>query len=216
MISKKILPALLALSLSTTAFAQENTEKDKNEPGPRIGLKGGLSIATLVKTNDKSFTSTPLLGFNGGLVILLPLGRVIALQPEILYSQKGYKATGPGVLGDYDYHRYNNFLDIPLLLRINPSKDLGIVIGPQYSYLLTTHTKFNSGTTAYEQNVNNENNNIRKNIFGGVIGLDCNLSNNVYFYGRYTIDFKNNNGDGTSSTPAYKNQVIQLGLGLLF
>lgn len=216
MISRQILPTFLALCVSVSAFAQQKTEKGNNDPSPRIGFKGGLSIATIIKTNDKSFSSTPLLGFNGGMVIQLPLGKIIALQPEILYSQKGYKAAGPGVLGDYDYHRYLNFLDIPLLLRINPSRDLGIVIGPQYSYLLSTHTKFNSGTTTYEQNVNNENNNITKNIFGGVIGLDCNLSENVFLYGRYTIDFKNNNGDGTSSTPAYKNQVIQVGLGVLF
>jgi len=63
--------------------------------------------------------------------------------------------------------------------------------------------------------VNNDYSNIKKNIFGGVLGLDVNLGDNLFLYGRYTIDFKNNNGDGTSSTPAYKNQVFQVGLGFL-
>ena len=197
--------ALLTLTFSYHAFSQ----------GPRIGFKGGLSIATMVKTDDKSFSSTPLYAFNGGGVIQLPLGNVIAIQPEVLFSQKGYRAAGTGLAGDYDYRRVANCLDIPLLLRLNLSKELGVVVGPQYSYLLSTHTTFRSGGTSYQQTADNDNSNITKNIFGGVLGLDINLSNNLFFYGRYTIDFKNNNGDGTSSTPAYKNQVFQVGLGFL-
>jgi len=215
MFLQRFFPTLLVLSISFSAFSQENTKKPDNDPVPRIGFKGGLSIATIIKTNDNNFSSTPLYGFNGGGVILLPLGKVIAIQPEILFSQKGYRATGSGLTGDFDYRQYLNFLDIPLLLRINASRDLGIVVGPQYSYLLATHTKFNAGGTSYEQTVNYENDNITKNIFGGVIGLDINLNNNLFIYGRYTTDFKHNNGDGTSSTPAYKNQVFQVGLGVL-
>ena len=215
MLLKRIFPALLVLCFSNTVFSQENGEKHDDGPVPRIGFKGGLSIATIIKTNDNSFSSDPLYGFNGGGVLQLPLGKVISLQPEILFSQKGYRAKGAGLVGDFDYRRYLNFLDIPLLLRINTSKDVGIVVGPQYSYLLSTHTRFNSGATSYEQTVNYENNNITRNIFGGVIGFDINLNNNIFIYGRYTIDFKHNNGDGTSSTPAYKNQVFQAGVGVL-
>ena len=213
MLFKYITAAVLTLTISYSAFSQDAHEDSRQEP--RIGFKGGLSIATMVKTDDKSFSSTPLYGFNGGGVLQLPLGKVIAIQPEVLFSQKGYRAAGTGLAGDYDYRRVANCLDIPLLLRINFSKELGVVVGPQYSYLLSTHTTFKSGATSYQQTVDNDNSNITKNIFGGVLGLDLNLSNNVFLYGRYTIDFKNNNGDGTSSTPAYKNQVFQVGLGFL-
>ncbi|GAC1451610.1 MAG: porin family protein [Chitinophagaceae bacterium] len=213
---KKSLPFIITFFVSTAVFAQENTQKNGSEPPVRIGLKGGLSIATVIKSNDNNFSSNPLFGFNGGAVLQLPLGHIIALQPELLFSQKGYRASGTSLLGDYDYRRYLNFLDVPLLIRINASKEFGILAGPQYSYLLSTHTNFRSGDASYKQTVNNENDNITKNIFGGVIGADINLDDNFFLYGRYTIDFKNNNGDGTSSTPAYKNQVFQVGLGVLF
>lgn len=207
---------MLIVGFSIAASAQENNESHNDDPMVRIGFKGGLSIATIIKTNDNNFSSAPLYGFNGGVVLQLPLGHIIAIQPEVLFSQKGYRATGTALVGgDYDYRRYLNFLDIPILLRINASKDFGIVIGPQYSYLLSTHTTFKSGDATYEQTVNNENDNITKNIFGGVIGADINLNRNLFIYGRYTIDFKNNNGDGTSSTPSYKNQVFQFGVGVL-
>jgi len=213
MLSKCITAALLTLTISYSAFSQDSHEDSRQEP--RIGFKGGLSIATMVRTGDQSISSTPLYAFNGGGIILLPLGKVIALQPEVLFSQKGYRATGTDLTGNYDYRRVSNCLDIPLLLRINLSKELGIVAGPQYSYLLSTNTTFKSGSVSYQQTVNNDNSNITKNTFGGVLGLDINLNDNMFLYGRYTIDFKNNNGDGTSSTPAYKNQVFQVGLGFL-
>jgi hypothetical protein len=31
---------------------------------------------------------------------------------------------------------------------------------------------------------------------------------------RYSLDFQKNNGDGSSTTPAYKNQVIGLSVGV--
>ncbi len=216
MLFKKWLPLIALFFVSLSIFAQENTSQKNAELAVRIGFKGGISIATVIKSNDNNFSSNPLFGFNGGGVLQLPLGHIIALQPELLFSQKGYRASGTSLLGDYDYRRYLNFLDIPLLVRINASKKFGIVAGPQYSYLLSTHTNFKSGDASYKQTVNNENDNICKNIFGGVIGADINLDDNFFLYSRYTIDFKNNNGDGTSSTPAYKNQVIQVGLGILF
>lgn len=208
----KLIPVLALLFCTCFAMAQNAPD---NGSTVRIGIKGGLNIATVIRTNDDNSSSSPLLGFNGGAVLQLPLGQLIAIQPEVLFSQKGYKASG-NVLGtDYDYRRFLNFLDIPILLRINASKAVGLVVGPQYSYLLGTHTRFKSGDATYQQDVNNDNSNIRKNIFGGVAGIDINFDRNVFIYGRYTIDFQNNNGDGTSSTPSYKNQVFQVGLGFL-
>lgn len=207
---------LLALLIFAFATVQAQTpDKYKDDQVPRLGIKGGLSMASIIKTNGSGFSSTPLYGFNGGVVFQLPLGDVIGLQPELLFSQKGYHATGSTFIGSYDYKRYLNFLDIPLLLRISPIKTFGIVLGPQYSYLLSTKTSFKTGSTSYVQTVNNENSNITKNIFGGVIGVDVNVNSFLFIYGRYTIDFKNNNGDGTSNTPAYKNQVFQVGAGFL-
>ena len=208
--------ALLFISLSGVVAAQEKpADTYGRHAEARIGLIGGLNIATLVKSNDPGFSSMPLYGFNAGGLLQLPIGDLIALQPEVLFSQKGYHAKGNDGLTAYDYRRRLNCLDIPLLLRINLGKQLGIVGGPQYSYLLSTKTVFSSASATYMQNIKNENDNIRKNTFGGVLGIDINAGDNVFLYGRYTIDFKSNNGDGTSSTPAYKNQVFQVGIGIL-
>jgi len=207
--------ALLFVSLFDVVAAQEKAGSSFDGAEARIGLIGGLNIATIIKSDDPNFSTTPLYGFNAGGLLQLPLGNVIALQPEVLFSQKGYRAKGSDGLTGYDYRRSLSCVDIPLLLKINLAKEFGIVAGPQYSYLLSTKTTFNSGSATYMQTVKNDNDNIRKNTFGGVVGIDLNLDHNFFLYGRYTIDFKNNNGDGTSSTPTYKNQVFQMGIGIL-
>ena len=215
MIQKTVF-ALLLSALAGSAGAQQQTPLSRYpEPGVQVGIKGGLSIASVIKTSDNSFSSTPLLGFHGGLELQLPLGRVLSIQPEVLFSQKGYRTPGTAFGNDYDYRRYLNCLDIPLLLRINASRAFGILIGPQYSYLLGTHTTFKTGNNTIVEDVNNNNGNIQKNLLGGVIGAEVQLDEHLFIYGRYSLDFRNNNGDGTSTTPSYKNQVLQFGLGIL-
>ena len=60
-----------ALLVTVSLSAQETTSVANHEPGARIGIKGGLSMATLVKSGDNSFSTNPLYGFNAGVVIVL-------------------------------------------------------------------------------------------------------------------------------------------------
>jgi hypothetical protein len=203
----KLMTTILFSLLAAGLFAQ---------PTIRFGLKGGLNIATIVKTNDDNFQSDPLFGFNGGALLQIPFGNIVAIQPELLYSQKGYKSTGTTLGQEYDYRRHTNFVDVPLLLRLNASENFGFVIGPQFSFLTSTRTVVKSGDNSMEQTVDNDNSNLRKNILGGVIGFDVNLDHHAFVYARYTLDLQNDNGNGSPTTPAYKNQVFQLGLGVLF
>lgn len=87
-----------------------------------------------------------------------------------------------------------------------------ILAGPEYSYLLHQKdvTRFGSASTATEQQFQNEN--ARKNIFGLIGGLDVNLKH-VVISARAGWDLSNNNGDGTSTTPRYRNQWLQLTMG---
>jgi hypothetical protein len=79
---------MLIVGFSVTVSAQENNESHNDDPMVRIGFKGGFSIATIIKTNDNNFSSAPLYGFNGGAVLQLPLGHIIAIQPEYCFHKK--------------------------------------------------------------------------------------------------------------------------------
>ncbi len=69
------------------------------------------------------------------------------------------------------------------------------------------------GSNSAEQEQEFENDNIRKNVFGFVGGIDINIKH-VVVSTRAGWDLVNNNGDGSSTTPRYKNQWLQLAIGL--
>ncbi len=181
--------------------------------GVSFGLKAGGNYSNQYDSKGGNFTSTSKLGFAGGVFLSLPLGNVIAIQPEMLFSQKGFIAKGSVLGSQYDLTRTTNYIDVPLMLAIKPVGFVTIVLGPQYSYLLNQKDKFTNEVFTTEQNQAFNNDNIRKNILGFTGGVDINIKNAVLGL-RAGRDFQNNNGDGTSSTPRYKNAWIQATLGL--
>jgi hypothetical protein len=66
-----------------------------------IGIVAGENIATIQsKRNDSQDVTT---GLVGGLAAQIIWPKGFALQPEVLYSQKGCMFTGSGIMYDIDY-----------------------------------------------------------------------------------------------------------------
>lgn len=145
----------------------------------------------------------------------IPIGMYMGVQPEILFSQKGFQATGNILGSPYEFTRTTNYIDIPLLFAIKPSRNLTILAGPQYSYLLKQKDVFANGVTTIEQEQEFANDDIRKNTLCFLGGIDVNLDNLVVG-ARIGWDILNNNGDGSSTTPRYKNIWYQATIGYRF
>lgn len=116
---------------------------------------------------------------------------------------------------EYKFTRTTTYLDIPLQLGFKPSEFFTIVAGPQFSYLLEQKDEFTSAfsNTMDKQAFDNEN--IRKNILSLVAGVDINLMHFIVGT-RAGWDLSNNHGDGSSSTPKYKNVWFQGTVGYIF
>jgi hypothetical protein len=206
---KKTVFVNLLLLLVVNVIAQ------KKNNDATIGIRAGANFANIIKTNDKNFATQIKAGFNVGTFIDIPIVSILSLQPELQFSQKGYITNGSAFGNNYEYSVTTNFIEVPILAKLKPTKDFAVLVGPQYSFLTSTSTKLKSGNNAIINNVNEDNNNLRKNILGGVIGLEA-TSNNVIIGLRYSLDFQRNNGDGTSTTPSYKNQVLAVMVGFKF
>ena len=187
----------------------------KKKDGVYFGIRAGINLSNMVKDADNSFSSGSKLGLNAGAFLEIPVTAGFSIQPELQFSQKGYKNTGSFLGSPYEYKQTTNFIEVPLLAKLNPSKNFGILIGPQFSFLVSTQTKFTVNNSSFENQVKQDNTNLRKNILGGIVGIEAS-SGPVVFDLRYNLDFQNNNGDGTTSTPKYKNQVIALSVGFRF
>lgn len=207
---KKIL-LVSTLMISMVGFVKAQGETD-NRDKIQFGARIGASYSNVYDTKGEEFDADAKLGFSGGVFVMFPIGKYFGIQPELMINQKGYKATGNLLFNSYEMKRTTTFLEVPLLFAIKPSEFITILAGPQYSYLLKQTDKFTSSAISYEQEQEFEQDNIRKNIFGLVAGLDINLKHFV-LGGRVGWDMQANRGDGTSSTPRYKNLSGQLTIG---
>jgi hypothetical protein len=200
--------SIITLTFGLNLSAQTENPREKFT----IGAKVGMNYSNVWDERGEDFQADGKLGFAGGAFVGIPLGKFLGLQPEIMISQKGFQGSGTLLFTPYSFTRTTTYLDIPLQVQLKPADFITIVAGPQFSYLLKEKNEytFGSNSALQEEEFNNEN--PRKNILGFVGGLDVNISHFVVS-GRVSWDFQTNNGDGTSSTPRYKNQVLQLTVG---
>lgn len=183
--------------------------------GISLGLKGGINYSTVYDENDPNFSPSPKVGAAFGGFLTLPFGFIFAAQPEIMFSQKGYIATGRIDNNNYDYIRTTTHIDVPLMLQLRLFKVMAIMAGPNYSYLISKSEKFRSGDISYSQEQIIRNDNLRKNTLGIIGGIDINVAHMV-IGARAAWDSRQNNGDGTSYTPRYKNFFYQATIGFRF
>jgi hypothetical protein len=207
----KKLALLMVVLTSGFANAQDATSDDRDQM--RFGFKAGVNFSNVYDEEGQDFVADGKTGLAAGVFASIPFGKLFGFQPELIYSQKGYKATG-NVLGfEYDYKKTTSYIDIPLLIQVKPIKYLTILAGPQFSYLTETKYEFNNTSTVVEESINGDN--YKKSIFGFVVGTDVNIENFV-LGGRLAWDISKSDADGNSEAPRYKNQVVQLTLGYRF
>ncbi len=206
---------LFVLLLTATQFvvAQEGTTD--NRELLQLGVKGGLNYSNVYDEQGEEFNADAKYGYAVGAFLNIPIGKYLGVQPSVLLSQKGFQASGRLLGAPYNFIRTTTFIDVPLLIAFKPSEFLTVLAGPQYSYLVRQKDEFRNGTGTVSQINEFENDNIRKNIFGIAIGADVNIKH-FSIGGRLNWDVQNNNGDGSSTTPRYKNGWFQATLGYAF
>lgn len=206
--------ALACISYSSMAQGSSNDRNADTDVRERIhfGVKAGLNSSNVYDSQDEEFNTDPKLGLAVGVFVTVPIGRFLGVQPELLFSQKGFKASGQLLGGAYDFKRTTNYIDVPLFVTLKPIPLLTILAGPQYSYLMKRTDEYTVGTTDIVQQEAFENQNLRKNTLCFVGGIDLNIKR-IVIGARAGWDLQNNDGDGNSSTPRYKNAWIQGTLG---
>ena len=219
---KKTILTIFAITVFTTLQAQQtvdarstNTSDTDTRENFILGAKLGANLSNVYDSEGEDFVADAKLGFVAGGFVTIPLTKLFAIQPEVLYSQKGFKGSGSLFGSSYSYKRTTDYLDVPIFLAFRPIEYLSILVGPQFSYLLSEKNEFNSSVVNQTQEEAFNNDNIRKNTFSLIGGVDVNIDK-IVIGARAGWDLKENKGDGTSDTPRYKNYWYQLTLGYKF
>jgi len=201
---------VFATLIVSSSFAQRNEISFREKLS--FGLKAGVNISNVYDSEGEQFNADAKFGLAAGAFVAIPLGKYFGVQPEVLFSQKGYKGSGSILGSNYNFTYTSNFIDVPLLFALKPISLITIVAGPQYSFLVSDKYEFNSAIVNTNQENEFNNDNIRKNILCFLGGIDFNLKR-IVIGTRIGWDIQANKGDGTSTTPRYKNVWYQATIG---
>lgn len=212
---KNALKMIAVFAFAVNNLNAQSSSSSDNRGNFSFGVKAGTNFSNVYDSNGEDFVADGKFGLAAGAFFIIPLGKVIGFQPEILYSQKGYKSTGKFLGTAYSMTRTTDFIDIPLLLSVKPVEYVSVLFGPQFSYLLKRTDDFKGGTLSSTQQQNYKNADLRKNLFAITGGADINIQNFVIGV-RAGWDLQENMGSGNTTTPRYKNVWYQATLGFKF
>ncbi len=184
----------------TNANAQENVSK--------IGVKGGVNFSNLY-TEDVD-DNNMLTGFNVGLFAKLPIANYLALQPEISYTGKGAELVYNNAFVSGTAQFKLDYIEVPLLLVVNVTKNFNIHAGPYAAFLVSAKTtnKSDDGSYNFEDNIDTDDFNKFDAGLAGGVGIDLEP---VSFGVRYNYGLTKIGKEDSStsfSSPDAKNSVL--------
>jgi hypothetical protein len=189
----KFLSLAVALLISQLMMAQFH-----------LGVKAGANIS---KIDGKSFKEEFRYGYNVGGFAEIKLGGKFSFQPEVLFNQysttldSNYKSIYQGVISSNQSKVKLNYLTIPLLLDYKFIGPLHLQAGPQFGVLMNHDKNFlQNGSEAF-----------KNGDFSFAAGAQIKLAA-LRITGRYLIGL--NNINDIDNQDKWKNQVVQLSLGI--
>jgi hypothetical protein len=211
----RLLSLFLAIIFPIVTSAQIFNANIDYSKTPSFGIKAGTNLSNVYDAQGEEFEADAKMGLAAGVFLTLPITSHFGLQPELLLSQKGYKGAGSFLGSEYSFTRTTNFIDVPIYLTFRTGEFLSFLFGPQYSYLISQNYTFKSDIVDISRDEHFENENLLKNTMSLSGGFDVNM-NKIVLGVRGGWDMLNNKGDGTSTTPRYKNTWYQATIGYRF
>ncbi|HEX6939459.1 MAG TPA: porin family protein [Longimicrobiales bacterium] len=162
---------------------------------PRVGQAQGLSLGVKAGVNMANFTGDDApdtdmrTGFTAGAYLRLSTPGMFAIQPEVLFSQKGAQQSFDFGAGPVDASWNTTYVEIPVLLRIgvpmpaSPVKPF-VFAGPSAGFLLSSKIKAESDDESAEVDFKDS---TKSTDWGAVVGAGLD-------FGSLSVDLRANLG----------------------
>ena len=190
------------------------------------GVKFGVNYAILVGADVRNPSTQSITTFNSGVYATFHVGSLFDIQPEVIYTRKGCKASADEMLFfGLNLHVEEtatiSYLEIPVLLKLNiPFLSTSLVrptvfIGPSAAFVLKSKVEVEiNGEVAPEQELSN----LKSSDFGVIlgVGVDFNVLSGIIVTldARYDLGLQSIN---TSNNPKdIKNKVMTINAGIGF
>lgn len=185
-----------------------------------IGLKGGINLADLHGDDVRADTDFKV-GAVGGGFVTYSINDWVALQGELLYSQKGAESNQM-ILGlPVDVTGKLDYIEIPVLAKLTiPTNTIltpNIFIGPAFSFLVSANVKAESmGVTIIDEDTKDNQESFDFGmVFGG--GVDVKVGTGKLTADvRYVLGLLNVDDPPIGEAPDIMNSVISFMVGYGF
>lgn len=184
---------LAAIAIGTFGIA--------NAQSVKFGVKAGVNIATL--TGDAVADDVSMkVGFNAGGLAEIKFTDMIALQPEVLFSMQGARTvdrTNDIVGNRFEEESSVNlgYINVPVMLKIYPTKSFFLEGGPQVGFLISAKSKnedtsnFVDGTSIVESETVDIKDNLKTVDVAFNLGLGYDFTENLFINARYSLGLTN-------------------------
>ena len=102
------------------------------------GIKGGYNLSSVII--DGASQTTKLHGFHIGVYGESYIWKYFSVQPEIIYSQQGYKTTNE----EGTFTQKIEYVNIPLMVKFYPVKSFFLEAGPQVGFSISHKETYDS------------------------------------------------------------------------
>lgn len=170
------------------------------------GIKAGLNVANVSIEPDVISTDNRV-GLHLGGYAKFDINENISLQPELLYSQKGFGFTLLTASSDMNI----NYMDLAALVRYNINEMISIHAGPQLGFVLSAKAKEDDGEDDFKDIVKSTD----FSLAGGVqVDLPTGIIGGVrYNLGITNISETSDDPDELELGSSIKNGVLQFYVG---
>lgn len=220
---KKQILLFASIAISTLTMAQLK---------PSFGVRGGVTssgmrgdavsnLQSILDYTNGVVTTGKRTGFFAGAYTSIPLWEVVAIEPGLYYSQKGYEMTGSLGIKNMDFLGANakaqlqsQYIDLPVVVKANFG-GFQVFAGPQVSYLAKSDLRTTAGVLGFNLlnkkfDVSDQFNKWDAAVTGG-IGYQ--FSNGLNISAAY--DHGLSKVDRNSNLSSY-NQAFKVGVGMSF
>ena len=95
-------------------------------------------MSNFLSDDDEATDENILYGFNAGVYATLPISDFVAIQPEVLFTTRGSKLEYNSDIASGDAKFKLNYIEVPLLVRVNITKNFNLQAGGYASYLVSS------------------------------------------------------------------------------
>jgi hypothetical protein len=188
-------PIILFVVIFCGANSLQSQTKDRVHFGLKAGGYTGLYQGDNFLSKDLHYKIGSKTNFHAGIFLEIPVAKNLALQPEILLYEGGYRwyteeqFNANGDNGSYDVNEQLGFLSVPVLLKYKIG-DLGICAGIQPDFLIFTGREIDGLPVSSSEDFVRQD--YKKGLYvSGVAGLEYTFRFGLGVNARYQLSLTN-------------------------